>query len=188
MIATGLERRPRFWKNALKLSRLFKTKLGWISFQEIQLLWTLGDLNPGPAGYEPAALTNWAKGPSTVLQRYFRCKTSLAAKAACFSKKNSNWNNPVAMTPTGIEPVLPPWKGDVLTSWPRSRKHSDLVSNIEIIHPMLFAVNHFLPFSSVNSLRFRADTYYIFFRIFLASLHNRCDIIFWRTLFIKSFH
>ena len=24
------------------------------------------------------------------------------------------------MTPTGIEPVLPPWKGDVLTAWPRS--------------------------------------------------------------------
>ena len=23
------------------------------------------------------------------------------------------------MTPTGIEPVLPPWKGDVLTAWPR---------------------------------------------------------------------
>ena len=26
------------------------------------------------------------------------------------------------MTPTGIEPVLPPWKGDVLTAWPRSQK------------------------------------------------------------------
>ena len=25
------------------------------------------------------------------------------------------------MTPTGIEPVLPPWKGGVLTAWPRSR-------------------------------------------------------------------
>ena len=25
------------------------------------------------------------------------------------------------MTPTGIEPVLPPWKGDVLTAWPWSR-------------------------------------------------------------------
>ena len=24
------------------------------------------------------------------------------------------------MTPTGIEPVLPPWKGDVLTAWPWS--------------------------------------------------------------------
>ena len=69
MIATSLERCPRFWKNALKLSRLFKTKLGWISFQEIRLLWTLGDLNPGPAGYEPAALTNWAKGPKRLIFR-----------------------------------------------------------------------------------------------------------------------
>ena len=25
------------------------------------------------------------------------------------------------VTPTGIEPVLPPWKGDVLTAWPRSQ-------------------------------------------------------------------
>ena len=25
-----------------------------------------------------------------------------------------------SVTPTGIEPVLPPWKGDVLTAWPRS--------------------------------------------------------------------
>ena len=25
------------------------------------------------------------------------------------------------VTPTGIEPVLPPWKGDVLTAWPWSR-------------------------------------------------------------------
>ena len=28
---------------------------------------------------------------------------------------------PHMVTPTGIEPVLPPWKGDVLTAWPRSR-------------------------------------------------------------------
>ena len=26
------------------------------------------------------------------------------------------------VTRTGIEPVLPPWKGDVLTAWPRSQK------------------------------------------------------------------
>ena len=35
------------------------------------------------------------------------------------------------MTPTGIEPVLPPWKGDVLTAWPWSRVLSPLgVSNV----------------------------------------------------------
>ena len=26
--------------------------------------WAFGDSNPGPDGYEPSALTNWAKGPS----------------------------------------------------------------------------------------------------------------------------
>ena len=26
-------------------------------------IWTFGDSNPGPTGYEPVALTNWAKGP-----------------------------------------------------------------------------------------------------------------------------
>ena len=30
------------------------------------------------------------------------------------------------VTPTGIEPVLPPWKGDVLTAWPRSRLFIEL--------------------------------------------------------------
>ena len=35
------------------------------------------------------------------------------------------------VTPTGIEPVLPPWKGDVLTAWPWSRVLSPLgVSNV----------------------------------------------------------
>ena len=43
------------------------------------------------------------------------------ATSACFSKLL--FGLPFAqraMTPTGIEPVLPPWKGDVLTAWPRS--------------------------------------------------------------------
>ena len=35
--------------------------------------WTFRDSNPGPAGYEPDALTNWAKGPNneyyTIMKR-----------------------------------------------------------------------------------------------------------------------
>ena len=30
---------------------------------EVENWWTLQDLNPRPSGYEPAALTNCAKGP-----------------------------------------------------------------------------------------------------------------------------
>ena len=36
------------------------------------------------------------------------------------------------MTPTGIEPVLPPWKGDVLTAWPRSRSIIRINKNYEL--------------------------------------------------------
>ena len=31
------------------------------------LQWILGDSNPGPTGYEPVALTNWAKDPKNKL-------------------------------------------------------------------------------------------------------------------------
>ena len=35
-----------------------------LSYKAKQNWWTFTDLNRGPTGYEPAALTNWAKGPS----------------------------------------------------------------------------------------------------------------------------
>ena len=33
------------------------------AYVELSKWWAFRDLNPGPAGYEPDALTNWAKGP-----------------------------------------------------------------------------------------------------------------------------
>ena len=33
------------------------------------------------------------------------------------------------MTPAGIEPALPPWKGDVLTAWPWSPMYCSVVRN-----------------------------------------------------------
>ena len=41
---------------------------------------------------------------------------------------SANWATSALMTPTGIEPVLPPWKGDVLTAWPWSQIPKSLVS------------------------------------------------------------
>ena len=45
------------------------------------------------------------------------------------------------MTPTGIEPVLPPWKGDVLTAWPwsqnspsRARTYNNSVNSRVLYH------------------------------------------------------
>ena len=37
------------------------------------------------------------------------------------------------MTPTGIEPVLPPWKGDVLTAWPRGH-YTVTVSTVTVVY------------------------------------------------------
>ena len=40
----------------------------------------------------------------------------------CFWYKNTaskKARRDVVVTPTGFEPMLPPWKGDVLTTWPR---------------------------------------------------------------------
>ena len=72
---------------------IFSPLLYRLSYQGIsnclQFWWAFRDSNPGPIGYEPTALTSWAKSPNFLV------------------------------TPTGIEPVLPPWKGDVLTAWPR---------------------------------------------------------------------
>ena len=43
------------------------------------LWWTFRDSNPGPTGYEPVALTNWAKGPFkecliTSVKRHHLCQ------------------------------------------------------------------------------------------------------------------
>ena len=37
-----------------------------------------------------------------------------------YSDKRTLFWESFSVTPTGIEPVLPPWKGDVLTAWPWS--------------------------------------------------------------------
>ena len=36
-----------------------------------------------------------------------------------------------SVTPTGIEPVLPPWKGGVLTAWPRGHQLPERGSNLQ---------------------------------------------------------
>ena len=36
----------------------------------LQNWWAIGDSNPGPTGYEPVALTNWANGPRIMIEIY----------------------------------------------------------------------------------------------------------------------
>ena len=39
------------------------------------LWWAIGDSNPGPTGYEPVALTNWANGPKVgINEEYYTIK------------------------------------------------------------------------------------------------------------------
>ena len=57
------------------------------------------DSNPGPTGYEPVALTNWAIGAGTGL----------------LPIEN-------VVTRTGIEPMLTAWEAAVLTAWPTGRR------------------------------------------------------------------
>ena len=41
-------------------------------------------------------------------------------------RRSTNWAKVAYMvTPTGIEPMSPPWKGDVLTAWPRGHKFGE---------------------------------------------------------------
>ena len=84
------------------------------------------------------------------------------------------------MTPTGIEPVLPPWKGDVLTAWPRSRNYLKVYSAIirsEPTHkPAAYFVisNRLIPsaFQSQASSRLIVQAHQPFGRMTLHA-HNR---------------
>ena len=50
-------------------TRFWRPLLYQLSYTPIW--WAFGDSNPGPTGYEPAALTNWAKGPNDCLSLIF---------------------------------------------------------------------------------------------------------------------
>ena len=50
------------------------------------------------------------------------------------------------VTPTGIEPVLPPWKGDVLTAWPRSHFIAVFLTTRLILTLTFHFVNYYFLF------------------------------------------
>ena len=178
--------------------------------------WTCGDSNPGPTGYEPVALTNWATGPhmkadertrtvNLLITNQLLCQLSHIGVCifpiACRSKTSfsrsrcnrlydeninltlmqafvrlmfpsctqslfrENWATSAhvffllraarkfhfparKMTPRGFEPLLPPWKGGVLTAWPWS-----LVS---YLCPCSFFSCFFFPLSRLSHLFFNA--------------------------------
>ena len=86
--------------------------------------WTFGDSNPGPTGYEPVALTNWANGPQKGKPMIGLEPITCWLQISCSANWATSAHSLISLsrvTPTGIEPVLPPWKGDVLTAWPWSQ-------------------------------------------------------------------
>ena len=84
----------------------------------IKLKWRLRrGSNPRPLAWQASTLTNWATEPhyggnnrdrtcDPLLVRQMLSQLSYASKFKM-------------VTPRGIEPLLPPWKGGVLTAWPR---------------------------------------------------------------------
>ena len=53
--------RPLAWQASVLTSWTTEPNYLWLFF--INCWWAFLDLNQGPTGYEPVALTNWAKGP-----------------------------------------------------------------------------------------------------------------------------
>ena len=91
--------------------------------------WTCGDSNPGPTGYEPVALTNWATGPHMKADERTRTVNLLITNQLLCQLSHIGMSLLSCflflfllslMTPRGFEPLLPPWKGGVLTAWPWS--------------------------------------------------------------------
>ena len=90
------------------------------------------------------------------------------------------------MTPTGIEPVLPPWKGDVLTAWPwshnspsRARTYNNSVNSRVLYH---WAIEEY--WNSITDKLTSSNIYFIqitkiytkrykFFITYLLYLQNR---------------
>ena len=90
------------------------------------------------------------------------------------------------MTPTGFEPVLPPWKGDVLTAWPwgqvfkssspsRARTYNPSVNSRVLYHWAIeeyHLVNHGV-FVNVNTFDLKMQVFFIFFYLYLQNFPQK---------------
>ena len=93
--------------------------------QESKLKWRLRrGSNPRPPAWQAGTLTNWATEPYIWWKQQgsnlwpSACKADALPAELCFQI--------LMVTPRGIEPLLPPWKGGVLTAWPRGHNWSFL--------------------------------------------------------------
>ncbi len=107
--------RPSPWQgDALPLSH---SRISWrkcSSKSKSELLWRPGrDSNPRPPAWQAGILTNWTTRPNTGRGggRMWEVRIRVLT---------SHFILPLLplVTPPGLEPGLPPWKGGVLTAWP----------------------------------------------------------------------
>ena len=85
-----------------------------------KLLWRPGrDSNPRPPAWQAGILTSWTTRPHKNLNggtnRARTCDPLLVRQVL-----SQLSYGPILVTHRGIEPLLPPWKGGVLTAWPMS--------------------------------------------------------------------
>ena len=89
---------------------------------------------------EPMKLIWWKQQGSNLWPS--ACKADALPAELCFQI--------LMVTPRGIEPLLPPWKGGVLTAWPRGLGFflfcCALPSTLPIIPKKIYSVNTFFKF------------------------------------------
>ena len=109
--------------------------------------WAFGDSNPGPTGYEPVALTNWAKGP------YAQTCLDISFAVTYFYMTA----NHVLAPQVGLEPTTLWLTVRCSTDWAIEEYWSDL-SSLQIAlcrHRPIFPGRHQPSIVSVNELNYR---------------------------------
>ena len=113
----------------------------------MELKWTFRDSNPGPTGYEPVALTNWAKGP------YAQTCLDISFAVTYFYMTA----NHVLAPQVGLEPTTLWLTVRCSTDWAIEEYWSDL-SSLQIAlcrHRPIFPGRHQPSIVSVNELNYR---------------------------------
>ena len=87
------------------------------------LWWAFTDSNRGPIGYEPTALTNWAKGPSS--RQNNQLKLGVLQKWSGWRDSNSRPHGP---KPRALPTALHPVHHDALIYYNKSKKKSTILT------------------------------------------------------------
>ena len=137
----------RFWRPLLY--QLSYTPILLFCFWHVRIFcwWAFGDSNPGPTGYEPVALTNWAKGPYTQT-----CLDISFAVTYFYMTANH-----VLAPQVGLEPTTLWLTVRCSTDWAIEEYWSDL-SFLQIAlcrHRPIFPGRHQPSIVSVNELNYR---------------------------------